>query len=173
MKDAILHAKPRSLAIAGAVPFAIALCALSTRPTTGGPSALLAAVYAGAAMVLLWAWVVGHALNACVDAPRRPSRGAFRVAVVFCAAYSAVFLGAVAGEGAELVVRYPVAAGALHLVALIAMLKVLHFIGANLTLAEDENAATAGSAWTTTLALFSIGGILPVQKRVNRLFARR
>lgn len=173
MKDAIVHAKPRNLAIVGAIPFAIAIGAISTRQTSE-PSALFAtAVFAGVALVLFWSWVVGHALNALVDVSRRPARGAFRVAVLFSAAYCAVFLNImVAGAGP--VPRSPIAAFSVHVAAMLAMLKVLHFIGLNLALAEtEENADAAGSAWTTTLALFSIGGILPVQRRVNGLFERR
>lgn len=173
MKDAILHAKPRNLAIVGAIPFAIAIGALSIRQTSE-PSALFAtAVFAGVALVLFWSWVIGHALNDLVDISRRPARGAFRVAVLFSAAYCAVFLNIVVG-GARPALQSPIAAFSLHVAAMIAMLKVLHFIGSNLALAETEgNAVTVGSAWTTTLALFSIGGILPVQRRVNSLFERR
>jgi len=174
MKDAMLHTKPRNLAVVGAIPFVIAIGALSTGQTSQ-PSVLFAtAVFAGVALVLCWSWVIGHALNALVDPSRRPARGAFRAAVLFSAAYCAVFLNLVVGGGGSVPLQSPIAAFSLHVAAMVAMLKVTHFIGSNLALAENENSAVAeGSPWTTTLALFSIGGILPVQRRVNSLFARR
>lgn len=171
MKHAILHAKPSTLAIAGAAPFAIAMLAFSTEPL-GGVRLILfnAAIFTGVSLVLLWAWIVGHALIARIDDARTPNVTLFRVAIAFCASYAACFLFATANAGFGFLPHYPFVAFGLHLLATAAMLNILHFIGTNLARAEETVDLSPGSPWTTTLVLSSIAGILPVQKRINRVF---
>ncbi len=171
MKELVLQAKPRSLAIAGAFPFLVAFATFASQPLSRGGHVVFAlALYLGVTMALLWAWVVGHALNARMAIPQRPARGGFRLAVSFCAAYVAFFLSGWLRGDLPFVLGSPALFFSLHLVAMLATVKVVHFIGTNLALAEKAEGYDSDSAWPTTLILFSIGGILPVQKRVNRLF---
>ena len=173
MKELVLQAKPRNLAIAGALPFLIAFATFASQPLgRGGHVVFALSLYLGMTMALLWAWVVGHALNARIARPQRPARGAFRLAGSFCAAYVAFFLtGWLAGD-LPFLLGSPALFFGLHFVAMLATVKVVHFIGSNLALAEKAEGFDSDDAWPTTLILFSIGGILPVQKRVNRLFER-
>lgn len=164
MKALILQARPAAVALAGLVPFSIALVSHWFIP--GNRMLFAAAVYLGLAMVLGWCWVVGNSLNARLSLNRRPPSALFRFSVCFCAAYFAYFLF---GSG-FLLARSPVLFLALHVTAMAAMLKVLHFVGLNLSLVEDDLSRPADSSWSTTFALFSIAGTLPVQRRINRIF---
>ena len=170
MKELILRASPKQLAIVGALPFLIAVATVFTQPMTLLGTALFAGgIYLGVALVLTWCWVVGHALNLRISEERRPPIATFRMATFFVAFYCALFL-ATAGGGAAMIAQNDYVFAALHLGAIAAMVRVLHFIGVNLSLAEDETCETDPSLWSTILALFSLGGILPVQERVNRIF---
>ena len=140
---------------------------------TGRSLVFPAALYAGVAMVLAWSWMVGGALNERIAAERRPPSAVFRGAVLFCAVYVAVFLAATFGWGAMWIGRFPVVFLALHLLALLALLKVIRFIGANLSLAEAAAGIAGAPPGRTALALSSVAGIVAVQRRLNRLFASR
>ncbi len=170
MTHTILHASPRSVAIAGLLPFSIAL--VSQLLARGHSILFPVAIYLGLAMVLAWCWIVGHALNARLSPARRPPVALFRFSVVFCAAYFAYFLVATFGDGILPLARFPVLFLALHGAAMGAVLSVLHFVGSNLSLVEEDLSHPADSTWSTTLTLFSIAGILAIQGRVNRIFER-
>jgi hypothetical protein len=171
MTELIIHARPRSVAIAAALPFLVGAVALVATPSAAGRSLVFpVALYAGVAMVLAWSWVVGGALNERIAAGRRPPIAAFRLAVVFCAVYVALFLTATFASGAMWIGRVPVVLLALHLLALLAMLKIVRFIGVNLSLAEAAAGMAPAPPGRTALALSSVAGIVAVQKRINRLF---
>ncbi len=172
MQEAIVRAKPNHLAAIGAIPFVAGAAAVILQALTGrGLMIFYPALWLGIAMILLWIWSVSHAVNERIPVEVRPQLTVFRIAMLFVAAYTTIFT-IVASSGDPVFLRWPSAFLALHVTAGIAMLKALHFVGENVSQAERAVGKAETSAWTTALTLFSIGGIVPVQRRINEIFAR-
>lgn len=167
MISAILHAKPATVGLVGSLPLLLAFASQLIAPGSMRP--FLAAVISGVALVLAWCWFVGTALNARLPSERRPPIAAFHASIAFCAAYCILFAARVTSR-TELLAQSPAVFFAMHLAAMLAAVKVLRFVATNLTLAERDIAGISDSSWSTTFSLFSIWGILPAQRRVNRIF---
>lgn len=176
MKDTILQAKPSTLALAGGLPFLVAIASFAIDPLSSGGQTLFAAgLFAGIALILAWAWVVGHALTARLAPKRRRNLNLFRAAVLFVAGYAAAVSFAAGGHGPStlLLPGSPLTAFALHLVTMAAMVHVLYFVAGSLASVEESTALPGGSAWETVLLMTSIAGFPVIQRRINRVFGVR
>jgi hypothetical protein len=164
----ILHANPIPVALVGSIPFLIAGVAFVARlPLPTLAHVVDAATFFGIALILTWCWVVGSALNQRIGEQHRPSDVAFRVAITYSAVYAVVRVTRFVPPFGN-----PALALGLHLLAWAATVQVLHFVAANLSLAERDISGRASPVWRTTFALFSIAGIPAIQRRVNDIFAR-
>lgn len=174
MRDAIVRARPSTVALVGVTPLVIAIAAVATAPrATGSQVILAAALLAACGMLLGWAWMVGHALALRTGAAARPRIGRFRAATLYCAIYFCGFVAIGYGNRGGLLIAVPGAmliAFALHLLAMAALLAIFHFVATALEYAEQAIGLPATPARTTLLLLSSIAGFLPVQRRINRVF---
>ncbi len=170
MRELLTQAKPIHLAFIGVVPFLVGMAVMVAQPPGALAKLLFAgAIYFGVFMVLIWSWIIGHALNERIEPTLRPDTSMFRIASIFVAAYTALFLFNTAIQSRSFfLAQTPLLFFAFHLIAALAMVRILHFISTNLALAEGTEIAPA--SWATTLSLFSVGGILPIQKRINQIF---
>ncbi len=171
MAKAILRISRGKLALSAVTPIVVALAALFWAPsTTAGRAAFAAAMAMGIATVLIWCWVVGTALHRRLARDRRSSATSFHIATLYLACYSAMFLAAAGAGPVPFLLARPALFAGLHLLAMIAMLKILFFIGNNLERVEGNTTGTEYSSWYDVLMLFSVGGIVAIQGRVNRIF---
>jgi len=165
MRQRILCASPAAIAGASSVAFGVATVSL-----VGGwhPAIARIALLVAVAANLGWLWIVALALNETVSPPRRPDSARFRVAVVFVAAYAAVLI--LAPNAPNRIAGSIWALGVLHLLAMGAALFALLFLAENLRLAETQRGGEAPPMAIPAL-LSSLGGMLAIQRRVNRVFA--
>ncbi len=170
MRRIVVQATPQTVAIVVALPIVLAMASVTF--TQDHPALFLAAVYFGVAILLAWCWIVGDALNARISLSRRPPVGRFRLSILFCTGYATHFLLSTIGGGAPQLSESPALFFVLHLMAMGAMVHILYFVGKNLSLAEVDAGADGpvDTSWSTALSLSSIAGIMPVQRRVNRVF---
>ena len=171
MTKAILRIAPGKLALAAVAPFVVALAGILWAPTTAaGRAAFATALAMGIAIVLIWCWVVGTALHQRLARDRRSTATSFNIATLYVACYTAVFIASVGGGPVAFLLAHPALFAALHLLAMVAVLKILFFIGNNLQLAEGNPTCAKGSSWYDVLTLLSVGDIVAIQSRVNRIF---
>lgn len=164
MTEVIVQARPRSVAVAAALPVLVAVAAFGNRSLFA--LALLVAI----SMFYGWCWAVGEALLERTAPAGRRATATFRLAVAFCAVYAAAFVLNTAGLVALPRGQSPALFAGLHLLAVLATLGIVRFIAGHLAAAEAAANLESRSTARTFLQLSSVAGLLPVQRRLNRLF---
>ncbi len=162
MRQRILCASPSAIAGASAIAVFVVLASLLAG---SGLEIARVAILVAVEANLAWLWVVTLALNETIPPSQRPASVRFRLVVILTAAYTATFILA-----PNLLPDSIWAFATLHLAAMGAFLLALRFLAENLRLAEAQRRQEPLPTATPVL-LSSLGGMLAVQRRVNRVFA--
>ena len=172
MRETILRAKPSHAAMVAALPILAGAAALLLHIATGAGLAIFKiALAAACGLTVLWIWVIGHAANERVASSERPSPVLFRAALIFATLYITAALTLGLPRLLNLVGGHFALAVGLHILAALSMLKATRFVATNLAMAEKAAGKNENEAWSTTFSLWSLRGLIPVQKRVNELFS--